>query len=419
MSAQTLVEKILARCAGQPVVRAGDEIVATPDFVHAYELKGTTDVIRRDMATLGTARISAPSKFAIYIDHRVPAKTPDQEAFHEETRGWALEQGMALYDRVGIGHQVAAEQGYAIPGSFSVHADGHIAQLGAFGALAIGLRGNIIEAFARDRVSMVVPHSIKIVLTGNLSVGVMGRDVFHHLLFKYGAEFAAFQALEFSGPGADALSAESRQTICGLAMFTGAITALFDPSDRVLATVTDTSRASIPFVRADEDAVYSRHIQVVLDEVEPMIVLPPSPANASLLAAHLGIPLNAGYLGSCASGRVEDLQIAAQILSGKTIKSGFSLHVVPTSQKILSEAASNGSLAALVSAGAFVSSPSCDFCSGNIATMAAGQRAVSTGTLNVPGRMGHVDSSIYLTSAATVAASALHGSTTDPRPYLS
>lgn len=418
MTGFTMVEKILARCAGRPEVRAGDQVYAHPDFVHAYELKGTTDLLQRDVATLGGGRVPGSKRFAIYIDHRVPSKTPEQEAFHEETRAWAREQDMALFDRRGIGHQVASEEGYAVPGSFSVHADGHVAQLGAFGALALGLRGNIVEAFVRDGVTLTVPHSTRIHLTGVLADGVMGRDVFHHLLYRHGPAFASFHALEFSGPGADGLTVEARQTICGLAMFSGALTALFAPDAAVLASAARNGRTTVPPAYADPDAFYVNTIELDLGEVVPMIVLPPSPANARLLADHLGIPVQAGYLGSCASGRVEDLQIAARILAGRKISQSFSLHVVPTSQKIMLAATQNGSLGALIEAGAFVSSPSCDFCSGNIATMAPGQRAVSTGTLNVPGRMGAIDADIYLASAATVASSALMGCTADPRGLL-
>lgn len=418
MPGLTVTEKILARCAGRDSVRSGEQIYAKPDFVHAYELKGTTDVIKRNMAEMGAARVPGAKRFAIYIDHRVPSKTPDQEAFHEETRAWARDQQMTLFDRKGIGHQVASEEGYAVPGSFSVHADPHISQLGAFGALALGIRGNIIEAFVDEGVTLTVPHSTKVWITGTPAKAVMGRDIFHHLLYKHGPAFASFQVLEFSGPGASTITVESRQTICGLAMFTGALTAVFDPTDDVIERMRGTNRIEISPARADKDATYQNTIDLDLADVEPMIVLPPTPANARPLQEHLGIPVQAGYLGSCASGRVEDLQIAAKILAGRKIDQSFSLHIVPSSQKIMLEAARNGSLAALVDAGAFVSSSSCDFCSGNIATMTSGQRAVSTGTLNVPGRMGAIDADIYLASAATVAASALRGVTADPREFL-
>ncbi|HLT98679.1 MAG TPA: aconitase family protein [Burkholderiaceae bacterium] len=414
----TLTEKVLARCANLPEVRAGDEVRVRPDFVHAYELKGTTDVIERDMPIYGPGKVVAPERYAVFIDHRVPAKLPEQEALHEKTRQWCKKYGMALFDRRGIGHQVASEEGYAIPGSFAVHLDGHISQLGAFGALAIGVRGNVFEAFVSETINLRVPGTTRVILNGSVPHGVSGRDVFNHLLYLHGPQCAAFDVLEFCGPGASTISVEDRQTICGLAMFTGAVSAVFDPVDQYCIEYPKERAPAITLQRSDENAAFTRTFVIDLNEVEPMIVLPPSPANARPLNDHLGIPLTTGYLGSCASGRLTDLRVAARILAGKTLPPGFSLHVVPTSQKIMAEAASDGTLATLIEAGAFLSSPSCDFCSGNIATMASGQTAISTGTLNVPGRMGAVDADIYLASAATLAASALRGRITDPREFL-
>jgi len=397
----TVAQKILARCAGRDAVAPGEEIEARPDSVLAYELRGYTDVYFRDMPAYGVPRLREPKRFAIFIDHRVPSKTPDDEALHGQTRAWCKEQGVPLYDRVGIGHQVAAEAGYAKPGAFVVHFDGHISQLGAFGTLAMGLRSDVFEAFVRDTVSMRVPETTLVRLHGALGHGVMARDLFHHLIGRFGPRFCAFQVLQYGGPAAAQISVEGMQTLTGLAMFTGAVSAIHDV-------------AGI----GDADANYASVLDVDLAEIEPNVVAPPSPANTRRLAEFAGLKLDAGYLGSCASGRMEDLRAAARVLKGRRIAEGFSLHVVPTSQAIMAQAAAEGLIQTFVEAGAFVSSPSCDYCSGNIATISAGQRAVSTGTLNVPGRMGHVEGEIFLCSAATLAASAVEGRITDPRPYL-
>lgn len=415
---RTIVEKILARAAGRADARAGDELRARPDFVLAYELRGYTDVYFRDLKSFGVERLSSPERFAIFIDHRVPAKTPQDEQLHVDTRAWCADQRVPLFDREGIGHQVAAEAGYAVPGSFSVHFDGHINQLGAFGALAMGLRADVFEAFVRDGVSIRVPESVRVRLHGRTAPGVAARDVFHHLLWRHGARFAAFAALEFAGDGLDALGIEGLQVLTGLAMFTGAVTAVAPPSAAAIALAERIGRVRVAPAHPDADACYLRTIDVDLADVVPMVVLPPSPANAHPLRDHLGIPMDAGYLGSCASGRLSDLHAAAAVLRGRRIAPGFTLNVVPTSRAILSAAVADGTLGVLVDAGAFVSSPSCDYCSGNIATLAPGQRAVSTGTLNVPGRMGATDALIHLCSAATLAASALEGRLADPRPYL-
>ncbi len=415
----TLAEKVLARVAGLPHVRAGDEVMAKPDFVVVYDFPGYTDVIFKQMKEdFGIERLAEPDRFAIFIDHMVPVATAKEEELHIQTRNWCAEQNVALYERRGIGHQVAAELGYASPGAFVVHFDGHISQLGALGTLAIGLRRNILEAFVRERVSMKVPHTTRINLTGALRPGVMARDVFHHIVRVLGPSSCRFQVMEIGGPGIAGISIEGRQTICGLAMFTGAVTAVINPDELSLAYTDKRARLRLPPVASDPDADYAAVHEIDVSALEPIIVIPPNPANTRDLSDHLGLTINAGYLGSCASGRLEDLRVAAQILKGRRVKDGFSLHVIPTSQEIMARAAEEGLISTLVEAGAFTSSPSCDYCFGRIAVLSSGQRAVSTGTLNVSGRMGNPDSEIYLCNAAVVAASALEGQIADPRKYL-
>lgn len=415
----TLAEKVLARVSGRPGVRAGDEVMAKPDFVVVYDFPGYTDVIFRQMKEeFGIQKVAEPDRFAIFIDHMVPVATPAEEQLHIQTREWCRENGVACYERRGIGHQVSAELGYATPGAFVVHFDGHISQLGAFGALAIGLRRNILEAFVRERVSLKVPHTTRINLTGSLQTGVMARDVFHHIVRVLGPSACRFQVMEIGGPALSGISIEGRQVICGLAMFTGAVTAVINPDELTLGYSMPRARVALEPVYSDADANYAAVHTIDLSRLEPIVVAPPNPANTRDLSEHAGLAVQAGYLGSCASGRLEDLRIAAKILKGRRVADGFSLHVIPTSQEIMAAAADEGLISTLVQAGAFTSSPSCDYCFGRIATMSPGQRAVSTGTLNVSGRMGSPDSEIYLCNAAVVAASAIEGRITDPRKYL-
>jgi 3-isopropylmalate/(R)-2-methylmalate dehydratase large subunit len=216
----------------------------------------------------------------------------------------------------------------------------------------------------------------------------------------------------------EAMSIEGRQTICGQAMFIGATTAIVNPDAKAIEYARGRARIELDPVCSDPDAVYERVVDVDVSDLEPIVVIPPSPANTRDLREVLGTQVHAGYLGSCASGRMEDLRAAAQVLRGRQVAPGFSLHVVPTSQALMSQAASEGLIQVFVEAGGFVSSPTCDYCFGRIATMTAGQRAVSTGTLNVPGRMGSPDSEIFLCNAATLAASAVEGRIADPRNYL-
>jgi 3-isopropylmalate/(R)-2-methylmalate dehydratase large subunit len=414
-----MTEKILARASGRAWVRAGDDIEARPDFVISYDFPGYTDVFFREAREeFGVDKVAKPERFVLFIDHMIPAAAPKEEELHRGTRAWGAEQGVPVHERKGIGHQVSAELGYATPGAFLVHFDGHVSQLGAFGAYAFGARKGVLEAFVSETMALSVPATVKIVLTGTLQPGVMARDVFHHLVRVMGPSSCAFKAVELCGPVIDAMSVEGRQTVCGQAMFLGATTMLIAPDARTMAWLEGRKRLPIDPVFPDPDAVYERVVTIDLSNLEPIVVVPPSPANTRDLKDHVGLEVHTGYLGSCASGRLEDLRIAAQVLRGRQVKQGFQLHVVPTSQAIMAQAAREGLIESLVEAGAFVSSPTCDYCYGRIATMADGQRAVSTGTLNTPGRMGSVDSEIYICNAAVVAASAIEGRIADPRPYL-
>jgi len=415
----TITEKILARVAQRPAVRAGDEVLARPDFVIAYDFPGYTDVIFKQMKDdFGIYRVTDPKRFALFIDHMVPVATPKEEELHIQTRQWGAQQGVPVYERKGIGHQVSAELGYATPGAFAVHFDGHISQLGALGTLAIGLRRNLLEAFVNETVSLRVPATVRVNLHGKLRHGVMARDVFHHIVRVMGPASCAFKVLELGGPVIDAMSIEGRQTLCGQAMFVGATTAIVNPDQKAIDYARNRARIALDPVTSDIDAVYERVVEIDISALEPIVVIPPSPARTRDLTDFIGLPIHAGYLGSCASGRMEDLRAAAQVLRGRQVAAGVSLHIVPTSQAIMSEAAAEGLIQVFSDAGAFVSSPSCDYCFGRIGTMTAGQRAVSTGTLNVPGRMGSPDSEIYICNAAVVAASAVAGSIADPRPLL-
>ncbi len=415
----TIAEKILARAAGMDRVKAGDEIKARPDFVIAYDFPGYTDVIFRQMKEdFGIDKVVDPERFALFIDHMVPAVTPQEEELHKITRDWGAEQGVPVYERKGIGHQVSAELGYATPGAFVVHFDGHISQLGTYGALAIGVRRHLLEAFVKERIQIKVPQTTRVNLTGKMRPGVMARDVFHHIVRVLGPSACRFHVLEIGGEALEHISLEGRQTITCLAMFTGAITAIVNPDQQSLDYALPRARIKLDPVSSDPDAHYAAVHDINLDDLEPIVVIPPSPANTRDLSDFAGTEVQVGYLGSCASGRVEDLRIAADILRGREIKPGFQLHVVPTSQEIMRQAAEEGIITDLVAAGAFVTSSSCDYCFGRLGVMSAGQRAVSTGTLNVKGRMGSPDSEIFIVNAAAVAASALEGKITDPRPYL-
>lgn len=414
-SASTISEKILARAAGMPRVVPGEEITFAPDFVMAYELRGITDKLEENLhQRLKIDRIQSPEKFVMFIDHRVPAKVPDDEALHERTRSWSERQGVKLYDRKGIGHQVAVEEGYAVPGSLAVHFDNHVMQVGAYGALGFGVRSQLIQAFAEGLITMRVPASARIRFTGSLNRWCCARDVLHAIIMALGPDGCAFKVIEFDDRHLGNLSREDLQVITGMAMFVGAVSSIVNPGSGASISTHTLVKPAFPHAASDESALYAPDVWIDLDAIAPTVAVPPTPAEIRQIDSVLGHSVQVGYLGSCASGRFSDLQAAAKVLKGRQIAKGFSLHIVPSSQTVMAQAAREGILEALIEAGAFVSSPSCDFCSGYAGVMSAGQRAVSTGTLNVPGRMGHTEAEIYLCSPLVLAASALTGRLTHP-----
>lgn len=307
--AQTMTEKILARASGRAFVRPGDEIDARPDFVISYDFPGYTDVFFRETREeFGVEQVSSPERFVLFIDHMIPAAAPKEEELHRGTRAWGAAQGVPVHERKGIGHQVSAEMGYATPGAFIVHFDGHVSQLGAFGTYAFGARKGVLEAFVSETLAITVPPTVKIVLTGSLQLGVMARDVFHHLVRVLGPSSCAFKAVELAGPVIDAMSIEGRQTICGQAMFLVASTMLIAPDATTMAWLDGRAKLDLEPVYPDPDAAYERVVTIDVSALEPIVVVPPSPANTRNLSEHLGLEVHSGYLGSCAGGRLEDLR---------------------------------------------------------------------------------------------------------------
>lgn len=322
----TMAEKILARASGRETVRAGEEVQARPDFVLAYEFPGYTDQFFKMMAEdFGRNALDAPERFAIFIDHMVPSSTPAEEQVHQATRDWCAKTGATLYERRGIGHQVCVEEGYAAPGAFVVHYDGHVSQIGAYGALGVNLpRRTLIEAFVRSGVDIKVPETVRVDLTGHLKPGVMGRDVIHHLIRRLGVKTCRFAVLELGGPAVATLSNDALQSIAGQVMFLGALSCLVDLPDDRLAASAARGRIHLPDLRSDADAVYRDRISLDLSTLGPVVVAPPSPADTRDLAEFEGRPVQVGYLGSCASGRIEDLEGGGEAARRPADRAGLS-----------------------------------------------------------------------------------------------
>ncbi|SFN01337.1 3-isopropylmalate/(R)-2-methylmalate dehydratase large subunit [Pseudonocardia ammonioxydans] len=411
----TITEKILARAAGVPSVRAGDNLPIRPDYMIAYDFPGYTDVMFRQMHDdFGIRELADPERYVVFIDHMLTREDAREQEVHQVTRDWCEFYGIALHEARGIGHQVMAELGYAQPGNFLIHFDGHISGAGAFGALGWGVRRDLLEAWVSGRIFLDVPATTRFELTGEFRPGVDSRDLVHRIIGDHGADGCAHQVMEFGGPGARAMPIDLRQGLCGMAMFTGAVSAVFEPDATSLEHARRVGGGHLVPQSPDADAEYHAVHHYDLSTIVPQVVLPGSARSANTRdAADLdGTAVTKAFIGSCASGRIEDIRAAALILDGRTVAPGVELNVVPTSDAVHRQAEDEGLLDVLRAAGAQVARSSCDFCFGYQKPLQPDENCISTGVLNISGRMGSTDANIYMGSASTVAASAVAGSIT-------
>lgn len=418
---QTITQKILARVAEQRSVDAGTNYFVKPDYMVAYDFPGYTDRFFAQMKDdFGITKVTDPDRYVLFIDHLLTNKDAKEQEIHQVTRDWAEQNGVNLHEGDGIGHQVAAELGYATPGTFLIHFDGHISSLGAFGALGMGVRRDLLEGWITGGIYLDVPASTRFHLDGAFAPGVESRDLIHHIIGQIGADGAAFQVMEYTGPGAESMPLGHRQSLCGMAMFAGGVSAIFNPDELSLEYSRKVARREFTPLYSDPDAEYTATYAVNLDDLSPQVVLPGSAraANTRDISQVEGQALTRAFIGSCASGRIEDIRSAADVLRGKKVASHIELNVVPTSRRIYEQAEEEGLLQTLRDAGAQVVDSSCDFCFGYAKPLAEGEQCISTGVLNISGRMGSSRSEIYMGSAATVAASALAGHIADPRDVV-
>jgi 3-isopropylmalate/(R)-2-methylmalate dehydratase large subunit len=414
----TITEKILARAANVEHVKPGQNLPFRPDFMIAYDFPGYTDVMFRQMRDdFGIQRLDDPDRYVIFIDHMLTKGIPAEAAMHDVTRQWAAKMGAHLHEGYGIGHQVAAELGYALPGKFLIHFDGHISGLGAFGALGWGVRKDLLEAWVTGQIHLDVPATARFDLMGEFAEFVDNRDLIHRIIRVNGADGCVNQVMEYGGPGAETMSIGRRQGLCGMAMFAGGVSAIFNPDPLSLAYVSEVAHSPFEPLSSDPDATYASRVEINLDDLVPQVVLPGSARSQNTFdAAEIGEqPITQAFIGSCASGRIEDIRAAAALMRGRRVAPGVQLNVVPTSEAIRVQAQAEGLLSVLEDAGAVIGKSSCDFCFGYANPLQPGENCISTGVLNISGRMGSTDANIYMGSAYTVAASAIAGRIIDPR----
>jgi len=418
--AMTMTEKIMARHAGLETVEPGQLIQCQVDIVLANDI--TFPPAAQEFSRIGRPVFDV-EKIVLVPDHFTPNKDIKSAEMAKTMRQFVKENGIKHYfevGRMGIEHVLLPEQGLVAPGEVIIGADSHTCTYGAVGAFATGVGSTDAgAAMATGQNWFKVPSSIKVELTGQLSPWVSGKDVVLTLIGRIGVDGARYQALEFCGEGLQSLSMADRFTIANMAIEAGAKNGIFPVDDITETYIDGRVQKSYERVAADEDASYARTVTIDLSALTPVVALPHLPENVRPVSEVNTIVINQVVIGSCTNGRLEDLAQAAAIFSHQPVHPDVRTIIIPGSQQVYLDAMKRGYIETFIRAGAVVSTPTCGPCLGGyMGILAAGERAVSTTNRNFRGRMGHVDSEVYLAGPAVAAASAVMGRIAGPQEVL-
>ena len=419
----TMTQKILARAAGLEEVKAGQFIIASLDRVLGNDI--TAPLAINEFQAMGATKLFDADKITLVMDHFTPNKDIKAAEQCKLCRSFASKMGIAgFYDggSMGIEHVLLPELGLVTAGDVIIGADSHTCTYGALGAFSTGVGStDMAVGMMTGKAWFQVPGAISVVLDGQLNDWVSGKDLILHLIGMIGVDGALYKSLEFSGPGIASLSMSDRFTICNMAIEAGAKNGIFPVDERTIAYLENAGVKPAVVLEADKDAFYERTITINLDTITPTVAFPHLPENLRSFEDGLAegsekVVIDQVVIGSCTNGRLEDLQVAAAILKGHKTAPDVRVIIIPGTQKTYLEAMEQGLLKVFIDAGALVSTPTCGPCLGShMGILAAGERAVATTNRNFVGRMGHVDSEVYLASPAVAAASALYGYIADPR----
>jgi 3-isopropylmalate/(R)-2-methylmalate dehydratase large subunit len=412
----TIAEKILAAKSGLGTVAPGQIVDAYPDLVMSHTATWRSVSV---MEKVGAKKLYDPERIAIVLDHIAPAKTEKHAADQQQSRDFARRQGIKkFYDiDAGIAHLVLMEAGHVAPGDLIVGTDSHCTIYGSLGALGTGIGyTEVTSVWITGKLWMKVPQTVRIQLDGRFAKGVYAKDLLLYLIGKLGADGCTYESVEFYGEMVSTLSISERMTMTNLAMEMG-VKCAFVPPDAKTREYLDTlpRRRDHQEVHSDPDAVFSREITVNLADLEPMVACPHEVENTRPIGEVAGTRLNQVFLGSCANAKYEDLVVAAEILKGKRVHPDVRFIITPGSKQIMLEAIKSGVLTTLIEAGGTLTNPGCGACAGDGGVLADGEVCLSTANRNFLGRMGSSKAQIYLSSPATMAASAIRGVITDPR----
>lgn len=414
----TMTQKILAAHAGLDHVEAGQLISAKLDIVLGNDI--TTPVAVNEFKKAGFDKVFDKDRVAIVLDHFVPNKDIKAAEQSKQCREFACEHCVShFYDvgKMGIEHALLPEQGVVTAGDCIIGADSHTCTYGALGAFSTGVGSTDMAAgMATGTAWFKVPSAIKFHLSGQLSPNCSGKDVILTIIGMIGVDGALYRSMEFVGDGVHTLSMDDRLCICNMAIEAGAKNGIFPVDDVTLAYLKGRCEREPIIYTADQDAVYEKTVEIDLSAIVPTVSCPHLPENTHPASELEHIKVDQVVIGSCTNGRMEDMETAYRILNGKKIADGIRCIIIPGTMQILRECVERGWYTAFIDAGAVVSTPTCGPCLGGyMGILAAGERCIATTNRNFVGRMGHVDSEVYLASPATAAASALTGHITAPK----
>ena len=413
----TMTQKILAAHAGLKEVVAGQLIEADLDLVLGNDITSPVAIHEMDKMTVNT--VFDKDKIALVPDHFVPNKDIKSAEHCKCVREFAAKHDITNYFEVGqmgIEHALLPEKGLTVAGDVIIGADSHTCTYGALGAFSTGVGSTDMAAgMATGKAWFKVPSAIKFVLTGKPSKWVSGKDVILHIIGMIGVDGALYKSMEFVGDGIKNLSMDDRFTIANMAIEAGGKNGIFPVDDLAKAYMDEHSKRNYVIYEADEDAEYDAVYEIKLDELKPTVAFPHLPENTKTIDEVGDIKIDQVVIGSCTNGRIDDLRVAAKVLEGRKVAKGLRVIIIPATQNIYMQAMEEGLLKTFIEAGAVVSTPTCGPCLGGyMGILAKGERCVSTTNRNFVGRMGHVESEIYLASPAVAAASAVTGKISSP-----
>ena len=413
----TMTEKILAKHAGIDVVKPGQLINCKLDMVLANDVTAPPAI--KEFEKIGKP-VFDNTKIALVPDHFTPNKDIKSAGLAKIVRDFAHKHNIVNYfeiGRVGIEHVILPEKGIVAPGLVTIGADSHTCTYGALGGFSTGVGSTDLGvALATGEAWFKVPETIKVNITGKKPKYICGKDVMLTLIGMIGVDGALYKAVDWAGEGVKELNMTDRLTIANMAIEAGAKNGIFPVDDETLNYIKDRVTKPYEIVEADSDATYCQTVEINLSELKPVVAFPHLPENTHTVESiKEPITIDQVVIGSCTNGRLEDLAIAASILKGHKVHPNVRCIIIPGSQQVYLDAIHNGYVDTFIEAGAAVSTPTCGPCLGaHMGIMTAGERCVSTTNRNFRGRMGHVDSEVYLASPYVAAASAILGKIATP-----